>query len=76
MDKVPHLIKISGGLVTSFKGTRVLLLIVLLVALVPPAFLYSTVVPPGELCLVGPDAACSLLLTGTGTGLPPYENYF
>ena len=76
MDKVPQLIKISGGLVTDFKGIRILLLVVLWVALVPPAFVYGTMVPPEELYLVGPDTCCSLLLAGAGTGLSPRENHF
>lgn len=76
VDKVPQLVKIGGGLVISFKGIRGLLLIVLLVALVPPAFVHGMMVPPGELCLVGPDASCSLLLTGTGIGHPLCDNCF
>lgn len=76
MDKVPQLIKISGGLITNFKGIRILLLFVLLVALVPPAIVYGTMVPPGELCLVAPDTWGSILLAGAGTGLSPCENHF
>lgn len=58
-----------------FKGIRILLLVVLLVSVVPPVFLHVTMVPPGELCLVGPDSCCSLLLAGAGNALSPCENH-
>lgn len=76
MDNVPQLIKISGQLVAIFKGVRILLLVILLMPLIPPAIVYGTMVPPGKLCLVALDICCSVLLAGAGTGHSPCENHF